>query len=102
MLSIAEIDERVQIVNAMNFDIAAAATIAAIWTTKFDMLFAAKANTAVSAIAAFYKNLGLIKKFHLEGSQNKHVKKGERLAIPLASTTVNDLKCVQVGDSTPT
>ena len=102
MLSIAEIDERVQIVNAVDFDVATATAVTAIWAAKLDILLTAKANTAVPAVATFDKNLGLIEKFHLEGSQNKHVKKGERLGIPLAATTVNDLKCVQVGDSTPT
>ena len=51
MLLVAIVDQRVQPVHALGNDIAAAATISAIGSAKFDIFFAPKTDTARAAVA---------------------------------------------------
>ena len=64
MLRIAEIDQRVQPLDRLENDIAAAPAIAAVRAAIFDIFLAAKADRARAACAGFQIDLGLVEKMH--------------------------------------
>jgi hypothetical protein len=60
VLLIAKIDECVEVSHAFEHEVAAAATAAAVRPTELDILFTAKTDAAIAAIATFYVYLGFI------------------------------------------
>ena len=64
MLSVTEINQGVQILDAFKPYIAAAATIAAIGAAVFNKFFTVKAFAAGATVAAFNKDFSFIKEFH--------------------------------------
>jgi hypothetical protein len=64
VLLITEIDERVQAINRFDVDMAATATIAAIWPTKFNIGFAPECSASVPTMASLDIDFGFIEKFH--------------------------------------
>src|SRR5216684_5853443 len=64
MLSVAVVDQRVQIVGSEENDVAAPAALAAIGPAEFDEFLAAKAHRAAPAITALQIDLALVEKFH--------------------------------------
>src|SRR5579864_4389081 len=64
VLLVAIVDQRVQPVDGLHNDVAAATAIAAGGTAELDILFAAKRHAAVTAVAGANINLRFIKEFH--------------------------------------
>ena len=65
LLLIAEVDQRVEILHALGADIAALATIAAIWPAELNEFFPPERNAAISSIAGFDVNFCLVEEFHI-------------------------------------
>ena len=81
MLLIAIVDQRVQAFDRLDIDMPAAAAIAAIRSTKFDIGFTPEGSAPVSAMAGFDINLGLIEEFH-RALLGDHEQKSERTSAP--------------------
>ena len=64
MLLIAVVDQRVEAIDRLDDDIAAAAAIAAVRPAEFEEFLAAKRDRTRAAIAGADIDLGLIEKFH--------------------------------------
>ena len=64
VLLVAIVDQRVQPVDRLDHDIAAAAAIAAVGPAELNELFAAKRHAAVAAVAGADIDLGFVKEFH--------------------------------------
>ena len=64
MLLVAVVDQRVQAVDRLQPDIAAAAAIAAVRSAELDELLAPERDAAGAAVAGADIDLGLIEKFH--------------------------------------
>ena len=64
VLLIAVVDQRVEAIDDLDDDIAAAAAIAAVGSAELDELLAAKRHAAVSAVAGANVDLGLVEEFH--------------------------------------
>ena len=64
MLLVAIVDQRIEAVDALDHDIAAAAAIAAIGAAEFDEFFAQERHRAGAAIARAHIDLGLVEEFH--------------------------------------
>ena len=64
MLLVAVVDERVEAVDALGKDIAAAAAIAAVRPAELDEFLAPEAASAGTAVAALHEDLGLVEEFH--------------------------------------
>ena len=87
MLTIAKVDQRVEIGIGVENDITSPPAVSAVGAPILDIFFPPERNTAVAAVAASYKYFGLIKKLNgglagLLSSKNKE--KGEWTSIPLA------------------
>ncbi|MGY3645784.1 hypothetical protein ACVWW2_001075 [Bradyrhizobium sp. LM4.3] len=64
MLLVAIVDQRVQAVCDLDYDIAAAAAIAAGGTAEFNEFFAAERHAAVSAVTGADVDLCFVEEFH--------------------------------------
>ncbi len=64
MLLITVVDERVEVLHALDPDVAAITAVAAVRPAELDELLTPERNAAVSASAGLYVDLGLIEKFH--------------------------------------
>ena len=64
VLLVAIVDERVEIIHALDPDVAALAAVAAVGPAEFDELFAPESDAAVAAVARAHVDLGLIQEFH--------------------------------------
>src|SRR5690606_33344351 len=65
VLLVAIIDQRVESIDALDDDVAAASAIAAIGPAEFDEFLAQKADRAGATIAGADKDLRLVEKFHV-------------------------------------
>ena len=64
MLLVAEIDQRVEVSDAFDPDIAAAAAVTAVGAAILNVFLAAEGNAAITALAGFDVDLCLIKELH--------------------------------------
>src|SRR5690348_5871068 len=77
VLLIAIVDQRVEVGDALDDDIAAAAAVAAVGSAELDEFLAAKAYRAGAAVAALEKDFGLIQEFHRISAACPPNEKGE-------------------------
>ena len=64
VLVVAEIDQGIEVINALKNYVAAAAAVATVGDTKFNVLLTPKGNAAGAAVATLYVNLSFIEKLH--------------------------------------
>src|SRR3546814_9373806 len=64
VLGIAEVDEGVQAVCRLEYDVAAAPAVAAVGAAELDELLAAERHAAVAAVAALQEHLGFVEELH--------------------------------------
>ena len=70
MLLVAIVDQRVQPVDRLDPDVAAAAAVAAVRPAELDELLAAERHRAGAAVAGAYVDFRLVEKFHLNGQRS--------------------------------
>src|SRR5215469_6566603 len=84
MLLITVIDQRVEVGDALDDDVAPAAAIAAVGPAVLDEFLATKAHRAGAAVAALEKDFGLIQEFHRISAACPPNEKGGMRPFPLA------------------
>ena len=70
MLLVAIVDQRVEAVDGLHPDVAAAPAVAAVRPAELDELLAPERHRAGAAVAGADVDLGLVEKFHLSGHQS--------------------------------
>ena len=90
VLFVAEVDQRVQIVDALENHVAAAPAVTAVWPAILDELLAPKADAARAAVTAFEENFRFVEEAHGFGAFLRRAapavrSRGRRLALAQSS-----------------